>query len=75
MANRIQKMSECTRCGADFSCGMVDGAQKNENGECWCAELPSINPEVLASLRNANAVASCFCPACLREALRIAAKT
>lgn len=53
-------MSTCTRCGAGFSCGMIDGPA---NQACWCTDLP-----ILAKIQtNVEGVASgCFCPRCLR---------
>lgn len=49
-------MSTCTRCGAEFSCMMADGASE----PCWCTALP-------ASVPVPQEAAGCWCPACLRE--------
>jgi hypothetical protein len=58
-------MSICTRCGAVFSCGMVEGAA----GPCWCMELPALAAGALPLFKNEAAGNSCFCPDCLRAAI------
>jgi hypothetical protein len=50
------KMSTCTRCGADFSCAMAEGA----SAPCWCTQLPPALPLP-------GAPAACWCPACLKQ--------
>lgn len=57
-------MSICERCGAAFSCAMVDGAN---DVPCWCTELP---PAV--ALPDAPG-AGCWCPACLKKHIALAA--
>jgi hypothetical protein len=49
-------MSTCKRCGAEFGCAMVDGAE----GACWCTEMPPVVPVP-------GVDASCWCPACLKQ--------
>ena len=63
-------MSVCPRCGASFSCGMVDDPAAQP---CWCTRLPVLSPSALDDA-TANGAATCFCPACLR-ALTAAAAT
>ncbi|HEY5800277.1 MAG TPA: cysteine-rich CWC family protein [Burkholderiaceae bacterium] len=50
-------MSTCARCGAGFSCGMVDAA--GSDAPCWCTALPPVLPVP------SDAVQACYCPACL----------
>ena len=52
-------MSRCSRCGAAFSCAMVDAAADAAAGPCWCTALPAIVPVP-------GVDASCWCPACLK---------
>ncbi|MCS0582946.1 cysteine-rich CWC family protein [Massilia pinisoli] len=52
-------MSTCARCGATFSCTMVDG---NDGAPCWCTRLPSV-----VALPLAGEAARCWCPACLEQ--------
>ncbi|WP_084414689.1 cysteine-rich CWC family protein [Chitinibacter tainanensis] len=49
-------MSECSRCGAEFSCGVV------AEQPCWCQQYPPV-------LAVPSAAASCWCPACLAAEL------
>lgn len=49
-------MSTCKRCGAEFGCAMVDGAEE----ACWCTEMPPVVPVP-------GVDASCWCPACLKQ--------
>ncbi|HYD81168.1 MAG TPA: cysteine-rich CWC family protein [Paucimonas sp.] len=52
-------MSVCPRCGAGFSCGMVDG---KSDAPCWCTQFPPLPlPEPGAPH------ATCYCPACLES--------
>ncbi|MNJ99534.1 hypothetical protein D3C87_173120 [compost metagenome] len=54
-------MSACSKCGAVFSCGMVDTTTAEA---CWCTALPTAPRG--AVLRNADGSAkTCMCPACL----------
>lgn len=53
-------MSRCTRCGAPFSCGMVEGGE----APCWCTRLPKLPAEKLPT-NTVGAPAACFCPDCL----------
>jgi uncharacterized protein len=48
----------CPRCGAGFRCGPAPGAASQG---CWCVGLP-----VLARRTGED----CFCPDCLRKAIR-----
>jgi len=48
----------CARCGQNFECGMLAGAER-----CWCTELPPLDPVPGET---------CLCPACLRAALAAA---
>jgi hypothetical protein len=54
-------MSTCQRCGAEFSCGMVDD---KSDTPCWCTHFP---PMPLPS-RDVSPAPTCYCPVCL-EAL------
>ncbi|MES2535321.1 MAG: cysteine-rich CWC family protein [Pseudomonadota bacterium] len=56
-------MSVCSRCGAVFSCGMVDGVASDP---CWCTALPALPAAALAESPNSPEGFSCFCPDCLR---------
>ena len=47
----------CSRCAAQFHCGMDDA------GACWCTQLPSLPAAVL------DAAQSCLCEGCLRDEL------
>jgi hypothetical protein len=51
-------MSVCPRCGTEFSCGMVDD---KSDAPCWCTQFP---PMPLP--KPGAAIASCYCPACLK---------
>jgi hypothetical protein len=51
-------MSVCQRCGAEFSCGMVDD---KSDAPCWCTQFP---PMPLPPLDRSPAP-TCYCPACL----------
>jgi hypothetical protein len=46
--------SNCTCCGAAFSCGMEAG-----DDSCWCVGYPKVEP--------AADVTSCLCPVCLQR--------
>jgi hypothetical protein len=54
-------MSTCQRCGAEFSCGMVDDKR---DAPCWCTQFPPLP----LPARDNSPSATCYCPACL-EAL------
>lgn len=54
-------MSLCVRCGASFSCAMVDGEDNDQ--PCWCTAMPPVLP-VPSGATGTNA--GCYCPACLR---------
>jgi len=56
-------MSECPRCGAMFSCSMVD---ETSNAPCWCTQLALLSKEVLEK-NLGNQVATCFCQSCLQS--------
>jgi len=47
--------SRCTRCGAEFECGMETGSES-----CWCSELPPVQ-------LTGDPSAGCLCPECLRS--------
>jgi len=58
-------MSACSGCGAEFSCGVVDGASAEK---CWCMALPTVAAEKV--LRDEDgALQNCLCPECLRNRL------
>jgi hypothetical protein len=58
-------MSACSRCGVEFSCGVVDGPSAEA---CWCMALPAVAAENV--LRDADGnLQRCLCPACLRVQL------
>lgn len=59
-------MSVCTRCGAEFACGMTD---EPKEAPCWCTTLPLLPPSAYVTAEGNAAGASCFCPACLRALL------
>jgi hypothetical protein len=48
--------STCSRCGADFECSVLAGAE-----QCWCME-----ESVLPPLPVPTEDARCLCPACLQ---------
>ncbi|MEV4780357.1 cysteine-rich CWC family protein [Burkholderia sp. LMU1-1-1.1] len=54
-------MSTCSRCGAEFSCAMVDADPAAAAQPCWCTYLPASLPVPSAP------GASCWCPACLKQ--------
>jgi len=54
-------MSTCSRCGAEFSCAMVDADLAAAAQPCWCTYLPASLPVPSAP------GASCWCPACLKQ--------
>lgn len=56
-------MSDCVQCGREFRCGMVDSP---ESGPCWCMDLPTLPPALLATASDAT---RCFCPDCLQGLL------
>ncbi len=58
-------MSTCSRCGAAFECGMVDGMSE----PCWCTQLPPLPRQAYVEDQEDAAAARCFCPACLRALL------
>ena len=51
------KSKNCSKCGADFTCGPTFGEQN-----CWCEALPRVSLV-------ADADQDCLCPACLSEAM------
>ncbi|WP_075111723.1 cysteine-rich CWC family protein [Noviherbaspirillum massiliense] len=56
-------MSTCSRCGAGFECGMVDGKSAEP---CWCSRLPPLPAGSLPLNGDKKMDARCFCPDCLR---------
>ena len=52
------EQKSCSSCGERFTCGPEIG----EEG-CWCDHLPHV-------LLVANEDQDCFCPGCLREAIK-----
>jgi len=50
-------MSTCSRCGREFSCGMVDAT---DDAPCWCTQYPPMPMPAPG-----DATASCYCPECL----------
>ncbi|WP_312435137.1 cysteine-rich CWC family protein [Janthinobacterium sp.] len=53
-------MSQCTLCGADFTCGQLDS---EAGAACWCMALPPAVPVP----GTVTAIATgCWCPACLQ---------
>ena len=52
-------MSVCKRCGASFSCAMVDG---NDGTPCWCTAMPPAVP-----VPSAATGLTCWCPDCLKQ--------
>jgi hypothetical protein len=56
-------MSLCPRCGATFSCGMMDG---DPTQACWCLRWPVLSKEALLAARG-DRLPSCYCPDCLSE--------
>ncbi|WP_081905555.1 cysteine-rich CWC family protein [Janthinobacterium agaricidamnosum] len=57
-------MSLCSRCGAPFSCGVVEPADVASPAECWCMALPRLAAPPAAS--TATLGGACWCAACLR---------
>jgi hypothetical protein len=56
----------CTRCGAEFSCGM----DADPGGACWCMALPRLAavPQPAAIVdAGADVDAGCWCRACLEQ--------
>ena len=51
-------MSTCSRCGADFACGMVEALES----PCWCTTLPALPADSLPDPDDGR----CLCPACLK---------
>jgi hypothetical protein len=54
-------MSLCTRCGASFSCAMVDNTNDSTGstgGACWCTTLP-------AAVAVPAEATGCWCRTCL----------
>lgn len=51
-------MSTCSRCGADFACGMVEAL----DAPCWCTALPALSADSLPDADDGH----CLCPACLK---------
>jgi len=49
-------MSQCTRCGASFTCGQLD---PEAGGACWCMAFPPAVPVP-------GTATGCWCPACLQ---------
>ncbi|NVD96781.1 cysteine-rich CWC family protein [Massilia sp. BJB1822] len=69
-------MSTCTRCGASFSCAMVDAGPdgKLPTEPCWCTYFPPAVPVPelpAAPVGDAASVAGkavgCWCAACLKD--------
>lgn len=56
-------MSVCKRCGAAFSCAMVDG---NDGSPCWCTAMPPAVPVPAVSADPVTDL-TCWCPACLKQ--------
>lgn len=56
-------MSSCTRCGAEFGCGMTDAGAAHP---CWCTQLPPIPADVLIKAQTGSGKPACYCPDCLR---------
>lgn len=56
-------MSVCKRCGAAFSCAMVDGS---DGAPCWCTAMPPA-VAVPAPATGAATDVTCWCPDCLRQ--------
>ena len=54
-------MSLCSRCGASFSCVMVDADYPLTAPPCWCTFLPAVVPVPGA------ADGACWCAACLSQ--------
>jgi uncharacterized protein len=52
MISASAAQSTCSRCGAQFQCGMQAGL-----GKCWCSSLQPVTP--------IESAAGCFCPDCL----------
>lgn len=52
-------MSQCSKCGATFSCGMVDDKSA---APCWCTRFPPL------PMPSASTAAFCYCPQCLEQA-------
>jgi hypothetical protein len=50
-------MSTCSRCGANFECGMVEALDT----PCWCTTLPALPADSLPDADDGR----CLCPACL----------
>jgi hypothetical protein len=61
-------MSACSRCGAAFSCGMVDAP----GAPCWCLQMPVLPRSAIVADRE-NGIATCLCQACLKARLDEAA--
>ncbi len=56
-------MSVCCRCGAAFSCAMVDPDPAAPDQPCWCTALPPALPVP------GDGATSCYCPICLRDVI------
>ncbi|HEY6897725.1 MAG TPA: cysteine-rich CWC family protein [Rhodocyclaceae bacterium] len=54
--------SVCPSCGRDFSCGAKAGQAR-----CWCFDLPAAPALPMPEGPLGAAVASCYCPDCLRR--------
>jgi hypothetical protein len=52
-------MSQCSKCGATFSCGMADDRSA---APCWCTQYPPL------PMPQAGSAALCYCPGCLAQA-------
>lgn len=59
-------MSNCSRCGAHFSCGMEEA---DSRAPCWCSALPPLSLDEVHALTDENGFAQCLCPACLKVAI------
>jgi hypothetical protein len=57
-------MDVCSRCGANFECGLVAGKEP-----CWCAALPSLPVNAYRPDPDDPATSRCLCPYCLRALL------
>jgi len=61
-------MSICSRCGAGFACGMVEGSIE----PCWCTRLAPAVPLPGSTAAPDQAAADtpgagCWCSACLED--------
>lgn len=61
-------MSICSRCGDEFSCGMVDSRDQ----PCWCVQLPKLPRSAIDA--DPEGSTSCLCPSCLKARIAEAAQ-